>query len=167
MPDPNLRSDLEKLEPGLHVLAEDVLGLDRRVDFVACDAQGRLVIGLLPTQGRELEAVADALAQLEFLAPRVGDWKKLSPDLPLDPGAPARALLLATDFPLRARAAARAAGHGRVELVLRRSGHLVRRLGEARPRPAERKPAAAIRPRSGFRTGLRDEDLGLTPEARI
>jgi hypothetical protein len=158
----SLRNDLEKLEPGLRILAGDVLGLDRRLEYVAADRQGRLVVCLQAAPGRELEAVADALAQIEFLIPRVADWKKLSPDLPLDPSAPARALLVAADFPLRARAASRSAGAGRVELVLRRSGHQVRRL--SRPK---RKTAPTPPPRSSFRTGLRDEDLGLTPEERV
>jgi hypothetical protein len=167
-----LREGLAKLEPGLRVLAEDVLGLETSVDLVAADAAGRLVLVLVAEPGRELEAVADALAQARFLAPRVKDWRKLAPDLPVDPERGVRAWVVAPEFCARTRAAAEAMGPERVELVRSRAaarggaGDLeLRRLAE--PRAAERlAPGPAVEPESTFRTGLSDADLGLCPAER-
>ena len=80
-----LRSEFEQLEPGLRVLAEDFLGLEANLDLLAADAEGRLVLALVAEPGRELEGIASAMAQAEFCAPRVRDWQKLAPDLPLRP----------------------------------------------------------------------------------
>jgi hypothetical protein len=141
-------AEVERLERGLRLVAEDFLGLDTRVQALAADPEGCLVVVLAPPPGRELEAVADALAQLEFLTPRVADWLKLAPDLPLDPAAGARALLVAEAPGARAVAAAAALGHHRVAFV--------------RPVPEQREQREPVSP-SRFRTGLRDEDLGLLP----
>lgn len=162
-----LRQSLGRLEPGLRVLAEDVLGLETSLDFVAADGTGRLVLVLVAEPGRELEAIADALAQCRFLAPRVKDWRKLAPELPLDPERGVRALVVAAEFGARARAAAEALGPERLELVRSRavgSDGLdeleLRRLRERPARPAADEPASA------FRTGLSDADLGLSAAER-
>lgn len=170
-----LREGLTKLEPGLRVLAEDVLGLETSLDFVAADASGRLVIVLVAEPGRELEAIADALAQSRFLAPRVKDWRKLAPELPLDPERGVRALVVAPGFCARARAAAEAIGRERLELVRSRpasyegAGELeLRRTteGTLQPLPEPGPRRAASEPESAFRTGLGDADLGLCPAER-
>lgn len=161
-----LRAAVEDLEGGLRVLAEDFLGLEDAIDLVAADAARRLVVVLAADPGRELEAVARALAQCEFMGPRVADWKKLARDLPLDPEAGTRALVVAREFPMAARLAARAVGVGRIGLL--------RCLPAARPGEAllleivdgpgrETTRAAA----SAFRFGLSDEELGLSPDERI
>jgi hypothetical protein len=160
-----LRSRLEDLKPGLRVLAANFLGLETTIDLICADERGGLVLALVARPGEELEGVANALAQAQFLRPRVRDWKKLAPDLPLDPEAEVRALLLAPEFGARAREAARAAGANLVELV---------RWGvDSKPEPADshlqlqprRKPRARSHPDSAgsstFRTGMTDEDFGL------
>jgi hypothetical protein len=169
----HLRDGLAKLEPGLRVLAEDVLGLETSLDLVAADAAGRLVLVLVAAPGRELETIADALAQSRFLAPRVKDWCKLAPDLPLEPELGVRALVVAPGFCARARAAAEAIGRERLELVRSRpasaaaSGELeLRRAAEGAVRPLADPPAAAGEAESAFRTGLTDADLGLCPAER-
>jgi hypothetical protein len=171
----HLRDLLAKLEPGLRVLAEDVLGLETSVDFIAADASERLVLVLVAEPGRELEAVADALAQSGFLAARVKDWRKLAPELPLDPERGVRALVVAPEFCARARAAAQAIGRERLELVRSRpAAHAGAGELELRRTPEGAAPAAAPRgPRGGasgaestFRTGLGDADLGLCPAER-
>jgi hypothetical protein len=170
-----LRQGLAKLEPGLRVLAEDVLGLETSLDLVGADASGRLVLVLVAEPGRELEAIADALAQSCFLAPRVKDWRKLAPELPLDPERGVRALVVSPDFCARARAAAEAIGRERIELVRSRpathdgAGELeLRRATEGAAQPlAERSPRwPAGEGESAFRTGLGDADLGLCPAER-
>ena len=170
-----LGRSLASLEPGLRVLAEDVLGLETSLDFVGADASGRLVLVLVAEPGRELEAIADALAQSCFLAPRVKDWRKLAPELPVDPERGVRALVVAPEFCARACAAAEALGPDRLELVRSRPassdavGELeLRRVAE---RPAEHRaqPAAprwAGEAESAFRSGLSDADLGLCPAER-
>lgn len=162
-----LRAALEDLEGGLRVLAEDFLGLEDAIDLVAADAARRLVVVLAVEPGRELEAVGRALAQCEFMGPRVADWKKLAPDLPLDPEAGTRALLVAREFPATARLAARATGNDRIGLVRwlpagRQGEDLQLELVDGRPRREAPRAAA-----SAFRFALSDEDLGLSPEARI
>lgn len=165
----HLRDGLAKLEPGLRVLAEDVLGLETSLDLVAADAAGRLVLVLVAEPGRELETIADALAQSRFLAPRVRDWCKLAPDLPLEPGRGVRALVVAPRFCARARAAAEAIGRERLELVRSRpaaAGELeLGRPAEGASRPLA-DPRPAIEAESAFRTGLTDADLGLCPAER-
>jgi hypothetical protein len=86
-----LRSEFEQLEPGLRVLAEDFLGLETHLDLLAADGEGRLVLALVAEPGRELEGIANAMAQAEFCGPRIRDWQKLAPDLPLRPEAEVRA----------------------------------------------------------------------------
>lgn len=161
-----LRSEFERLEPGLRVLAEDFLGLEAKLDLLACDAEGRLVLALVADPGRELEAVANALAQAEFCAPRVRDWQKLAPELPLRPEAGVRTFLLARDFPAPVVLASRAVGAERVVLVRcvpgEEAGALRLQLVAPPPRTVQR-----LQPRrSGFRFGLTDADLGLTSEER-
>ncbi|MEN8182974.1 MAG: hypothetical protein ABFS46_10615 [Myxococcota bacterium] len=162
-----LRSEFERLEPGLRVLAEDFLGLETTLDLVACDARGRLVLALVVDPSRELEGIASAIAQAEFWAPRVRDWRKLAPDLPLEPEGGVRVFVLARDFPAAAVLAAKALGSDLVSLVRCFPGE---EPGALRLQPLEAPPRPRTPPhpsRSGFRFGLTDADLGLTPEERI
>lgn len=161
-----LRSEFEQLEPGLRVLAEDFLGLEAHLDLLATDAEGRLVLAIVAEPGRELEGIANAMAQAEFCAPRVRDWRKLAPDLPLRPEAGVRSFVLAREFSAPAVLAGAALGETRITLVRFHPGEEPGALHlQLLTRPRRR--VDAPRPtRSGFRFGLTDADLGLTPEER-
>ena len=165
-----LRGRLDALIPGLQLIAEDVLGAETRIDLVALDPQGRATLVLVADPGRELERVADALAQREWLAPRLADWRKLAPQLRLRPEAGTLALVVGSQFGSRARAVARALGEGVCELVVARAvrngtatGLLLEPLREAPERPALLRESGT---RSLFRSGLTDAQLGLSPEER-
>jgi len=161
-----LRSEFEQLEPGLRVLAEDFLGLETHLDLLAADGDGRLVLALVAEPGRELEGIANAMAQAEFCGPRVRDWQKLAPDLPLRPEAEVRAFVLAREFSAPAVLAAGALGETRIVLVRFHPGE---EPGELRLQllvPPSRRVTQPRRARSGFRFGLSDADLGLTADER-
>jgi hypothetical protein len=160
-----LRSEFEQLEPGLRVLAEDFLGLEANLDLLATDADGRLVLALVADPGRELEGIANAMAQAEFCAPRIRDWQKLAPDLPLRPEGEVRTFLLAREFPAPALLAARALGE-RTALVRCHIGDEPGALRLQLLTPPARRSDPPRPSRSGFRFGLTDADLGLTPEER-
>ena len=161
-----LRSEFEQLEPGLRVLAEDFLGLEANLDLLAADAEGRLVLALVTEPGRELEGIASAMAQAEFCAPRVRDWQKLAPDLPLRPEAGVRTFVLAREFSAPAVLAAGALGEARIALVRFYSGEEPGTLHLQLVTQPARRVDQPRRARSGFRFGLTDADLGLTAEER-
>ena len=161
-----LRSEFERLEPGLRVLAEDFLGLEANLDLLAADGEGRLVLALVAESGRELEGIASAMAQAEFCAPRIRDWQKLAPDLPLHPEAGVRTFVLAREFSAPAVLAAGALGEARIVLVRFHSGEEPGTLRLQLLTQPPRRVDPPRRARSGFRFGLTDSDLGLTPEER-
>lgn len=162
-----LCAGLDRLDPTLRLLARGVLGADAPIDLVAVDAAGRSVLILVGGPGEDLELVARGLAQRAWLEPRLADWLQLAPNLGLRPEARARLVLLCPEFGPSARSAARAADPEHLSLAtfrcLRNGGEalvLIEPLGAA----AARSPGGA--PAAGFRTGLREIDLGLTPEER-
>ena len=161
-----LRSEFEQLEPGLRVLAEDFLGLETNLDLLAVDAEGRLVLALVTEPGRELEGIANAMAQAEFCAPRVRDWQKLAPDLPLRPDAGVRTFVLAREFSAPAVLAAGALGETRIVLVRFQVGEEAGALRLQLLTQPPRRVDPPRRARSSFRFGLTDADLGLTAEER-
>lgn len=160
-----LRAVLGRLGRPLRVLAEDVAGLEGAIDLVAADPAGRVVLVLVADAGGDLELVADGLAQRAWLSPRLGDWRKLAPELDIRPGEGIDLLLLAPEFGARARSAARAADPEGISLARLRFVA----DGQGQPRPLLERleaPAGARRrgsgapPRSTFRSGLCDADLG-------
>ncbi len=149
----------------LRTLAEDVRGLDGPLDLVTVDGGGRVVLVLLGQAGEDLELVAHGLAQRAWLAPRLGDWLQLAPELGLRPDRDVALMLVAPEFGPRARAAAEAVDAEGIELVRAlfvdsADGPRVV-LDRLRPEgpPRARRPARRAAP--SFRCGLDDADLGV------
>jgi hypothetical protein len=138
------------------------LAAESRVDLVLAGADGRVIAAVVAETGRELEALARALAHASWIAARLRDWKQLAPALPIDVDAAPRALLLATEIGAELEAAASSA---RVELrrylALRTSAGADLLLLPPASARGEGVPADSL-PR--LRTALSDRDLGLTPE---
>lgn len=168
-----LRPRLGEIVPGLHPIAEDLLGADARIDFVGVEPTGRVVLVLLVEPGEDLAAIGEAVAQRAWVEPRVRDWIQLAPAIPARSGAGVRVVLLGTEFSARARAAAEALGPNAVALARYRcvrNGSDLHVLLEAPsplrspPGPVARAPAPPPAELPPFRTGLTDEDLGLSAE---
>jgi hypothetical protein len=181
---------LEALPDPLHPLVEQITGLDAEIDAVARDAEGRAVAVRLAGPGEDLAALADLLAQCDWLRPRLPDWLKLNPDLGLRPELVVKGLLLAPSFDPRTVAAARRLGGSDVALArvsafesrdgiqlaleplacgasaVAEGDHPGSVDAVRAPRPlAEVGPQVAAL-ESRFRTGLRDEELGLPRRPR-
>jgi hypothetical protein len=113
-PRARVRAGLSKLLAGLpeplHALVEQVTGLEGEIDLVARDGRGRAVAVSLAADGEDLGALADLLAQCDWLRPRLRDWLKLNPALGVNPELGVRGLLLATEFGPRTVALARSVG---------------------------------------------------------
>jgi hypothetical protein len=157
---------LVELDPPLTALAERVLGLDSRIDLVARDDRGGVVVVTLAAPGEDLSRLTDVLAQRSWLEPRLPDWLQIAPTLPIDPGRRVRALLLAPRFESRTLAAARALGDSSIELSTYRARREVagwrveiETVGVPGAGPGE--AVLVSPPESLFRTGLDDADLGL------
>ncbi len=165
-----LRPRLGELVHGLHVIAEGLLGADSKIDFVGVEPTGRVVLILLGEPGEDLQLVGQALAQRAWVEPRVRDWIQMAPSIAARPGAGVRVLLLCPSFCTQTEAAVASLGDGVISLARYRclrdgtDMHLLLE-GEARTRPLQPSPPemSALPP---FRTGLTDEDLGLTDEER-
>jgi hypothetical protein len=166
---------LQRVVPGYRRVADDLLADGSRIDLFGV-ADGQAVIALVGGPGDDLILVARALAQREWLAPRLADWRKLAPNLGLRADARVRALVVCPEFGAEARAAARAigAGIGLVTWRTLRNGSDADLLLE--PIAAAPPPGAADgttgserrepeRP-SAFRSGLSESDLGLTAAER-
>jgi hypothetical protein len=157
-----LRSRLPELADPLEIVAEQILGLDSRIDFVAKDRRGQVVLVFLADRGSDLGLLADSLAQRSWMEPRVADWLKLAPQLGLRPELGVRVLLLAPDLDPRTVAAAKSLDGAGIDLGICRPvvggagiELLVDVLDGTPPRPT-----AVVEPIvSRFRTGLRAEDL--------
>jgi hypothetical protein len=178
-----LGARLRDLDPSLRVLARDLLAAERSIDFVAVDSAGRVVLVLVGESRGELALVAQALAHRAWVAPRLGDWLQLAPNLGIRPEAGVRLVLLSPEFGPDARAAAGAANGSPLELATYRcvrngswEAALVEWLDSPPATPPEEPrnhptPPSAPTPSSddrparpaSFRTGLREEDL--SPEA--
>ncbi len=158
-----LRNLLPKLTDPLEVVAEQILGLESRIDFVARDRRGQVVLVFLAEPGSDLRLLADALAQRSWMEPRVADWLKLAPQLGLRPELGVRLLLLASRFDPRTIAAAKGSEGPLVDLGTCQpswngAGAEILLEAEDAPPPASAARADAFIPQ--FRTGLRAEDLG-------
>ena len=106
--------------------------------------------------------IAEALAQVAWARPRLGDWARLAPERAIRPEIGPRALVVAPGLDPRTRALARQAGAEAAALVVLRAVEngsgiriLLEEQGElaAAPAPEREDPLAP------FRTGLRPEDL--------
>lgn len=170
-----LRRELERLEPGLRVIAEDVLAQSSRIDVIGADGRRRVVAAIVAEGDAVDRALTLALAHRSWLIDHVPDWPKLAPDLPIDATAGVRTLLVAPEFDPELVAAVAALPTGWIELVrlveIARGGQVhgelvrhpvLRRNGADPDRPAgsQRRAGAAAR----FRTGLTARDLGLSDE---
>ena len=161
---------LVELDPPLTPVAERVLGLDARIDLVARDDRGGVVVAVVAAAGEDLSRLTDALAQRAWLEPRLPDWLQIAPTLPIDPGRGVRALLLAPRFEPRTLAAARALGDATMELATYRArreaaGWTVEIEAIGTPETGPGEAVLVAPPESLFRTGLDEADLGLaTPE---
>jgi hypothetical protein len=165
-------------QPGLRIVAQGLLGAQAPIDFVAIEAEGRLVLVLVADDDQDLELLARGLAQRAWVAPRIADWLQLAPDLGVRQRAGIRLVLLAARFRPETEAAAQALGEDAPELWIYRcvrNGSGVAVLVEpphtqlAAPPAADElgpEPAQAPGQASGFRTGLSEADLGLTPAER-
>jgi len=174
-----LRPRLGHAVPGLRVIAERVLGADSRIDYLAVEASGRVVLILVGEHDEDLELIGRGLAQRAWVTARLGDWIQLAPHLDLRPDAAVRTVLVCPGFGSETRAALHALGPDVMAAVVYRcirngAGFEVLLEHVALPDDAEPgpPPAARLAPdpapgpsqRTPFRTGLRDSDLGLTPE---
>lgn len=171
-----VRLSLEQLEPGLRIVAEDVLALNTRIDLVAVDAHRRAAAIVIAEPGAEARALTLALAHRDWLRAHLPDWLKLAPELGADPGGAVRSLLIAASFEPETFAAAEALPTGWIELMR------IRGLDDAVPcpvglesigprqfdaRPVTPAPTAGGRAAGSlpaFRSGLTPEDLGLTTD---
>ena len=163
-----VRSQLETVEPGLRLVAEDLLADVSAVDWLGVDASGRAVVVLIADEGDDLATFTRALSARAWAAPRVRDWAQLAPALRFDPEAGVRALLVCESFDPDTTSAAVTLGAGGVELALHKP--LAGDFGE--PGEIELLAAQPLRAARGnrpesdapvFRTGLSEADLGLSP----
>jgi len=175
-----MRAEVEHLDPAWRVIAEGVLGLEDRIDLLAIDGRGRIVVTLLGLAGEDDRMLLTRLiAQRAWVMARTGDWAQLAPELELDPEAPVRGVLMAPDFCAQTRASvaqleelglelirySSLRSRGRPQLVL--SPVDIPHPGFSKketlsPRPGRPKPSGSV-----FRSGLSEEDLGLAnPDVR-
>jgi len=110
---------LAELPEPLHLVVEQIAGEGGEIDAVARDRRGRAVAIRVAPPGEDLAALADLLAQCDWLAARLRDWLKLNPTLGIAPELGVGGLLLAGQFDARTLAAARRAGG---DLALARVG---------------------------------------------
>ena len=177
----SLRRQLEQMQPPLRTFAENILADGSRIDLVARDPLGGIVVVLIADAGQDLEIFTRALAHRSWVQQRVPDWNQLAPELNLS--STVHALVLCPEFRPETIAAARSI-EPPVQLSLYRnlqgvSGPLlleplrvtVEPETRAQPPPAatrgvaDSSSAPVARP-SEFRSGLSESDLQITPEER-
>lgn len=175
LPRPELRNALRRaqaFDPPLRILAEDVLGADATIDFIAVDPDGRVILVLIGEDGEDRELLTLGLAQRAWVRPRIRDWLQLAPNLELSASAPVVVSLLCSSFSSNTQAAAADLGPDVLNLsTLRcvRNGSeatvLLERLSPPCP-PDGRQTGVDPPPAGGasFRSGLTAEDLQLSPE---
>lgn len=169
-----VQTEVGHLDPAWRVIATDILGLDGRIDLIALDGRGRLVVILLGLTGEDDRSLLTRLlAQRSWVTARIGDWAQLAPELELDPGARVRGVLMAPDFTEETQAAAGTLEPHLVELIRyttlqtgSRQQVLLGRLdpGAFETFPRENREQTTSRPKPPapvFRSGLSDQDLGL------
>jgi len=160
------------LEPNLRILAENVLGADTSIDFIAVDPDGRVVLVLIGEDGEDRGLLTQALAERAFVRPRLKDWLQLAPNLGVSATAPVVAHLLCPSFRPETRSAAADLGPEAVELFglrcVQNGAEATVLLEPITPasRPAEQQAAVNTTPErpARFRSGLSAEDLGLTAQ---
>ena len=166
-----LGSRLTELIPGARLLAERVLGADSRIDFVATEPSGRVVLVIVGEEGQDLELVGRGLAQRAWIEARLRDWLQLAPNLGIRPEAGTKVWLLCPSVRPESVAAASQVGSDSLAWAVYRcvrNGSRVETLIEipsAPPTTPEAPARASAQPAAdgtGFRTGLSDTDLGLT-----
>ena len=171
-----LRERLALESPELRPIAENVLAAVYRVDLVALDGNGVAHTILEAGEGEDPAMLTHAVAASAWLSARLAVWAQLAPDAGINTAAPARAMLVATNFHPDTVAMAEVLGADRLRLV---------QLAPATPRalpPAEAAPETRssragsgpqmVRPEqsqatepsrtSRFRTRLDPTDLGFT-----
>ena len=155
-----LRKALKRLDPGLRIVAEDVLALESRIDLVAVDGQRRIVAILLAEVGEDGPALTRALAHREWLMQRLPDWLQIAPSLGADPSAGVRALVVAAAFLPETLLAVGALPRGWVELLRTTERDISESFS---PPPAHQGRA---QPSAGrvFRSGLSAEDFQVDEE---
>ncbi len=167
-----LGSRLGELIPGVRLLAERVLGADSRIDFVAAEPSGRVILVLVGEEGQDLELIGRGLAQRAWVEARLRDWLQLAPSLGIRPEAGTKVWLLCPSVRPESVAAASQVGSDTLAWAVYRcvrNGSRVETLIEipgAAPTTTEapaRAPAEPASDGTGFRTGLSDADLGITP----
>ncbi len=125
---------------------------------------------LLGEPGEDLQLVGRALAQRAWVEPRVRDWIQLAPGIAARPAAGVRVVLLCPDYCAQTQAAVASLGNDVVSLAryrcLRNGPDLHLLLEHAPCANAASVDPPEIPPLPAFRTGLTDEDLGLTDEER-
>lgn len=169
--------------PGARLLAEGVLGAESSIDFVALEPLGRVVLVLVGDRGDDLELVARGIAQRAWVKARLRDWVQLAPLSGLSGDADVRVLLACPAFGAEAAAAIRAVGSEQLAAVSYRcvrNGAGFEVLVEhpfamdedaseqlppvPAPEPAPEPGSIDLPEPPVFRTGLSDNDLGLSPE---
>jgi len=174
-----IRSRLGHAVPGSRLIAEGLRGADSTIDFVAVDPTGAVVLVLVGGHGDDLELIGRGLAQRAWVGTRLGDWAQLAPNLGLRPDAAVRVLLLCPAYRAESRAAIDSLGRSVLAAGLYRCVQdgtrietLIEHLGivddEATAPAAVQRTSrpAPVRAAAPFRTGLTDEDLGLTPDEK-
>ena len=160
---------LPDVVPGMRLLARDLLAAEGRIDFVALEPNGRVVVILVSTDEDDLEQIGQALAHRAWVEPRLQDWLQLAPSLGVRPDRGVGALLLChTVRPETVAAAASLGGAialARYRCVRSEAGveALVEREGVPEPPTPAREIPSETPP---FRTGLSDADLDLTDAER-
>ena len=170
-----IRQNIGRLEPGLRVVADDLLGQVSRIDLVGRAEDGAAVVVLISGEPAEDGLLTRGLAQRAWLAPRLSDWLKLNPDLAIDPAQPVRLLLIAPHFGPELCAAAFDLTPGVVRLATCRyvqtENHrsvlleLVPAAAPTAPEPREEASEDTGPPLPPFRSGLADADLIASVEA--
>ena len=185
-----LRRELEQLRPPLRILAENVLAEGSRIDLVARDALGDLVVVMIGRVGDDLELFTRALAHRAWVEARIPDWLQLAPELELSSNV--HALLMCPEFQPETLAAAQVAlppvqlsvyrdllaGARSFLLEPASSPRPTAPRVESAPQQAQELPEPTTREvpipsgselgptASEFRSGLSEADLQITPEER-
>ena len=164
-----VRARMAEFGGALRVIAEDLLGADSTIDWVAVDAQGQLAVILLGQAGRELELIARGVAQRAWVGARIKDWLQLAPNLGIRPGGAGSGSSSSgqrsTAPPARRlqRWASRSNSGPTAGCAMGRASTSSWSGSSSAPRTCVRASLSFPRPgRSAFRSELSDAELGLT-----
>jgi hypothetical protein len=162
-----LREQTPRLDPPLQVLADEVLAEGSTIDLVAVDNRGSIVLILIGEEGDDPALFTCAIAHREWIRARAADWLKLAPSLDLRPDAEPRVLLMCPSFRPETRAAVKSAAGANIELAVLRGvsdGEHSSVLIELLDMPERDEPHPQAVERGAFRSGLTEQELGLTAE---